>query len=324
METAEFVLVRQALRDYAERHRCASAQPEPTERTAAQKALETLGLDGLRAGDTPEATAQECALLAEEWGRHPLTASFLGTVLLAPELTRLLEAGLPGTPTIALARDLRFPEAQTLDAPGDQLVAWDCAGATHALLVLPDGTVHAVAPGRPTRTADPLRSVCATTPGTRVLGRLSPAQTEHWRAWALTMVASELTGAAASFLAQAVEYARDRVQYGRPIGSFQAVQHLLADALVDVEACASAARYAAWCLDHATPSSALRAAGAAKAEAAESCVRAVQTGMQVFGGIAQTWEHIAHLYLRRVLVGERLLADRAELLTALAHTGERP
>ncbi|MGW1028925.1 acyl-CoA dehydrogenase family protein [Streptomyces sp. NPDC002577] len=323
MEAEEFQLVREALRAFTGRYRCASAEVKPADRAAAQLALDGLGLAELRASTPPSATAQECALLAEEHGRYPLATSFLGTVLLAPELLRLLATdGGPvayeGVPTVALTRDLRFPGRDTTDGP--DLVGWDCQGADGALWVAGDGTVRRVGLGAAAPTTDPLRSVRALRSGATpaVLGRLDAEQRLYWQAWALVMVTSELVGAARSFVAQSTDYARERTQYGRPIGSFQAVQHLLADATVAVEACTSAVRYAAWCLDHASPAAALTAARVAKAEANESAVEAVCTGMQVFGGIAQTWEHSAHLYLRRVRLGATVLTRSADLLPALA------
>jgi alkylation response protein AidB-like acyl-CoA dehydrogenase len=150
------------------------------------------------------------------------------------------------------------------------------------------------------------------------VGRLGPEQLTHWHAYALVLLSSELVGAARSFVRQSVEYARERRQYGRAIGSFQAVQHLLADANVLVEAGTSATRYAAWCLDNQPPARALTAARVAKAEVNASALDAVSIGMQVFGGIAQTWEHVAHLYLRKVLLGTTTLATTADLLTTLA------
>jgi alkylation response protein AidB-like acyl-CoA dehydrogenase len=152
----------------------------------------------------------------------------------------------------------------------------------------------------------------------RFLGRLDVERYRYWQAYALVMVSSELVGAAGSFVRLSVEYARERRQYGQEIGSFQAVQHLLADAMVLVEACISATRYAAWCLDHESPARALTAARVAKAEVNASALDAVYTGMQVFGGIAQTWEHIAHLYLRKVRLGAMALATTADLLATLA------
>ncbi|MER5429973.1 acyl-CoA dehydrogenase family protein [Streptomyces sp. NPDC002588] len=316
MESGEFLLVRDLLRSFAARHRVGSAdEAKPAARTTAQQALEALGLAGLRRTAPPVATVQECALLAEEHGRLPLTTSLLGTVLLAPELARLV-GGVDGTPTIALAPDLRFPSANPR-----ALVAWDCEGADGALCVDAEGAVTRVELGDPAPTADLLRAVRAAHPGPLV-GRLAPEDHRHWQAYALVIVASELVGAAREFVRLSVDYARERRQYGRPIGSFQAVRHLLADATVLTEAGASAVRYAAWCLDHEPAGRALTAARVAKAEAGSSAVEAVYTGMQVFGGIAQTWEHVAHLYLRRVLVGANVLATTADLLTALARPEE--
>ncbi|MFF3658552.1 acyl-CoA dehydrogenase family protein [Streptomyces olivochromogenes] len=324
MEAEEFLLVRDMFRAFAVRFRIGSAdEVKPTARTAAQEALGELGLAELRRSSPPAATVQECALLAEEHGRQPLTTSLVGTVLLAPELLRLLERTEPsphgGTPTIALAHDLRFPGSAPDSSPSP-LLAWDCGGADSALCVTPDGTVTALGLGATAPGIDLLRdirSVSSESPA-RVLGRLDAQEYRHWQAYALVMMSSELVGAAGSFVRLSVEYARERRQYGRAIGSFQAVQHLLADATVLVEACTSATRCAAWCLDNESPSRALTAARIAKAEVNVSALDAVYTGMQVFGGIAQTWEHIAHLYLRKVRLGAMTLATTADLLTTLA------
>lgn len=324
MQAEEFMQVRDLVRTFATRFRVESADPDPSHRAAAQKALGELGLAELRGSSPPAATVQECALLAEEHGSRPLTTSLLGTVLLAPELLRLIgdqmspdqvspDAG--PSQTIALAADLRFP-----GPAGTDLVAWDCEGADRALHVAPDGTVTSVALGPAVPSADLLRGIRSVPPDSPavILGRLDPDRLMHWQAYALTLLSSELVGAARSFVGQSVDYARERRQYGRAIGSFQAVQHLLADATVLVEACTSATRYAAWCLDHEPPARALTAARVAKAEVNASALDAVSIGMQVFGGIAQTWEHVAHLYLRRVLLGSTTLATTADLLTTLA------
>ncbi|WP_405864326.1 acyl-CoA dehydrogenase family protein [Streptomyces sp. NBC_00005] len=325
MEAEEFRMVREALEAFTADHRCTSAEPAAAQRAAAQKALDGLGLAELRRGARPLTSAQECALLAEDYGRQPMAASFLGPALLAPEALRLIEAAgaavsYEGTPTIALGRDLRFADGG--DGDDDALVAWDAEGADRALCVRADGTVRSLGLGAPAPTTDLLRTVRTAgtngTDGAQTVGRLGPHALRAWQAWALVMVSSELVGAARSFVEQSAAYARDRVQYGQPIGSYQSVQHLLADATVAVEACTSATRYAAWCLDHAGPDAALTAARVAKAEVDVSALDAVYAGMQVFGGIAQTWEHVAHLYLRRVRVGATVLTGTAQLLTALA------
>ncbi|MFJ5306495.1 acyl-CoA dehydrogenase family protein [Streptomyces sp. NPDC088350] len=317
MEREEFVLVRDMLRSLATRYGVPSAdEVKPSTRAAAQQALEELGLRDLRRTSPPAATAQECALLAEEHGRRPLTTSLLGTVLLAPELLRLLgDDTSSATPTIALTRALRFPG----EAPAD-LVAWDSEGADSALCVTANGTVHRVELGPSAPSTDLVRSVRAVPPDApvEVVGRLAAADQLRWQAYALVVVTAELVGAAGSFVEQAVQYARDRRQYGQAIGSFQAVQHLLADATVLVEAGTSVTRYAAWCLDNEPPERALATARAAKAEVDSSALEAVYAGIQVFGGIAQTWEHTAHLYLRKVRLSATLLATTADLLPALA------
>lgn len=319
MEAEEFSLVRDMFRTFATRFRSGTADVDPAALDAAQKALDELGLAELRRTSPPAATTQECALLAEEHGKQPLGTSTLGTVLLAPELLRLLgddaPAGVGATPTIALARDLRFIGDDTTD-----LVAWDTQGADSALAVAADGTVTSVELGAPAPAIDLMRGIRAVpsdAPGT-VLGRLDADRLRQWQAYALVIVASELVGAASAFVDLAVEYARERRQYGREIGSFQAVQHILADATVLVAASTSATRYAAWAVDNETPEAALTAARVAKAEVDTSALDAVYGGMQVFGGIAQTWEHVAHLYLRKVRVGATILATTADLLSTLA------
>ncbi|HUJ65837.1 MAG TPA: acyl-CoA dehydrogenase family protein, partial [Acidimicrobiales bacterium] len=115
--------------------------------------------------------------------------------------------------------------------------------------------------------------------------------------------------------------AKGRRQYGVAVGSFQAVQHLLADALVAMEGSRSAALHAAWAVDALAPDHALAAAAVAKAYCARAALDVCETGIQVHGGIGNTWECLAHVYLRRALLSvdllggvgvslERVLADR--------------
>lgn len=319
MESKDFALLRDMFRSFAARHRVGPDGLGGDRRSAAQKALGELGLADLRGSSPPAATVQECALLAEEHGAFPLPTSFLGTVLLAPELLHLLGAGAHSptgaTATIALATDLRFPTSRD---PAD-LVAWDCEGADAALCLDDEGMVTVFSLGSSQPSVDLVRGIRPVSSRRGApIGRLDDAALQRWQAFALIMVSSELVGAARSFVDQAVGYARDRYQYGRVIGSFQSVQHLLADATVAVEACTSAVRYAAWCLDHEPPETALTAARCAKAETNVSALNAVHSGMQVFGGIAQTWEHIAHLYLRKALSSATAFATTGDLLTVLA------
>ena len=110
--------------------------------------------------------------------------------------------------------------------------------------------------------------------------------------------AAQLLGGASAMLEAATEYAKNRQQFGRPIGSFQAIKHRCADMLVDVECMRSVLYWAAWCVEEGTPDRSI-AASSAKAWCADAGVRVIETALQVFGGIGFTWEHDGHLYLKR-------------------------
>jgi alkylation response protein AidB-like acyl-CoA dehydrogenase len=109
---------------------------------------------------------------------------------------------------------------------------------------------------------------------------------------------AELLGASARVLDLAVEYAKERVQFGRPIGSFQAVKHRCADMLVDVEGMRSAVYHAAWALGAGDPDASV-AASTAKTWCSEASRRVMASGLQVHGGIGFTWEHDLHLFVKR-------------------------
>lgn len=113
-----------------------------------------------------------------------------------------------------------------------------------------------------------------------------------------TMASAQLLGGGTRVLDMAVAYAKERVQFGRPIGSFQAVKHRCADMLVDVEGMRSTTYYAAWCVGQGTPDRSV-AASSAKAWCSEAGRRVMASGLQVHGGIGFTWEHDLHIYLKR-------------------------
>ncbi|MFI2203842.1 acyl-CoA dehydrogenase family protein [Streptomyces sp. NPDC020192] len=143
------------------------------------------------------------------------------------------------------------------------------------------------------------------------------------------VLACEAVGAAGRVLERTVEYAGQREQFGRPIGSFQAVKHRLADVYVAVQAARSAAYYAAWaCGASAVVSSPSAAGGLALAQALEALRLAAAEGIQLHGGIGFTWEHDAHLYFKRAAGDELLfgpphrLRDRAAETAGLFGTGE--
>ena len=117
-------------------------------------------------------------------------------------------------------------------------------------------------------------------------------------------------GAAQRALELAVEYAKERVQFDKPIGSFQAVQHLCADMLRTVELGRAAGYYACWAADDADPTEAHRAATMAKAFAGDAFAQLGGSAIQVFGGIGFTWEHDIHLYYKRLLTLSRRARHR--------------
>ncbi len=125
---------------------------------------------------------------------------------------------------------------------------------------------------------------------------------------AATFSSAEMLGAADRVLAMTVEYAKDRVQFGKPIGSFQAVKHMLADALVDVEGMRSTVYYAAWCAAADDAERSL-AASMAKAWCSDASKRVMGVGLQVHGGIGFTWEHDMHLFVKRAQLDQVSYGD---------------
>jgi alkylation response protein AidB-like acyl-CoA dehydrogenase len=113
-----------------------------------------------------------------------------------------------------------------------------------------------------------------------------------------TALAAESTGVAQRAMEMAVEHAKERKQFDRPIGAFQAVSHRCAQMLLEVEGARSTTYYAAWALDH-EPESAALAASMAKAYASEAGWRVAASSLQVHGGIGFTWEHDLHFFLKR-------------------------
>ena len=127
-------------------------------------------------------------------------------------------------------------------------------------------------------------------------------------------------GAAERCLELAIEYAKEREQFGKPIGSFQAIQHLCADMLRAIELGRAVGYYAAWACDAADAAERHRAATMARAFAADSFYRVAANAIQVFGGIGFTWEHDIHLYYKRLLTLQLLGGSAADHLEELAST----
>jgi alkylation response protein AidB-like acyl-CoA dehydrogenase len=127
---------------------------------------------------------------------------------------------------------------------------------------------------------------------------------------AAAALAAEQVGGAQRVLNNSVEYAKNRVQFGRPIGSFQAIKHKCADMLLDVESAKSAAYYAAWAAQERNDELPI-AASLAKSFCSEAYFHCAAENIQIHGGIGFTWEHHAHLYFKRAKSSELFLGDPA-------------
>ena len=126
-----------------------------------------------------------------------------------------------------------------------------------------------------------------------------------------TALSAETVGVAQKAMEMAVEYARDRKQFGRAIGSYQAVSHRCAQMLLETEGSRSAAYYAAWCAD-SEPESLPAAASMAKAYSSDAGWRVCGSSLQVHGGIGFTWEHDLHFYLKRAKTNAILYGSASE------------
>ena len=203
------------------------------------------------------------------------------------------------------------PDAPTLQADGDRLtgtkIAVPDAGSADFLVVT-------AAPGRhflveagadgvtiePAEALDPTRKLFTVRldgAAGKELGGDDAAFAHAWHVIA-TALAAESVGVARRTMDMAVEYAKDRQQFGRPIGAYQAVSHRCAQMLLEVEGAQSLCLYAGWALDHEPESGAL-AASMAKAYASDCGWRVPASSLQVHGGIGFTWEHDLHFFLKR-------------------------
>lgn len=290
----------------------------------------------------------EVGLVLEEMGRALLCAPYLSSAVLAttalvrctdePLRKRLLPALADGRRigAFALTEDsARWDRAgvalRAVPGAGDRWrltghknFVLDGAAADFVLTVaaVPDGIglflVDGDAPGL---TRSPLPALDPTRRQARLEYRdvLASRVAHDGDGWALVAavldraavaLAAEQIGAAAQALDTAVEYAKTRRQFGRPIGSFQAVKHLLADVLVEVESARAAAHFAMLSADGDDEGLPV-VASLAKAFCSDACLTAALENVQVHGGIGFTWEHSAHLYLKRAKTSQLLFGDPA-------------
>ena len=284
---------------------------------AAWAAVTALGLTGLRSrAETDGApTGVESALAAEQLARQLCGTPVLGQALIAAEL---LDAAGAAYELAGLVAGDRIAPVLTGDLRDFGASGWafDALGAGRALLVTGDpeapglafATLDETGPEGLdlTRTLRPVGAAATAVPVGTTIGRERWAQV---RAFALTVLAADALGVMDAAVADAVTHAGSREQFGVAIGSFQALQHLLADAAIQVEGARSCVWHAAWAVDHADPADALLAARTAKAYCARAGVAVVEATVQVFGGLAITWEHSSHLRLRRVRLDRQVLGD---------------
>ncbi|BBX30059.1 acyl-CoA dehydrogenase family protein [Mycolicibacterium alvei] len=159
---------------------------------------------------------------------------------------------------------------------------------------------------------DLTRSTAGVVESPAELGELSSEEALRWQALALAATSADLVGAARGVHALAVDYAKVREQYGSTIGSYQAVAHLLAEGLALIEGSISVLRHAAWAVDELPGEDAVRAGKIAKVYCARAARTVCETAIQVHGGIGNTWECLAHVYLRRILVATELWPVKLE------------
>ncbi|GAA1226127.1 acyl-CoA dehydrogenase family protein [Prauserella halophila] len=307
---------------------------EPYDRALWRTLAGELGAAGLAVPDElggQGASAREVALVLEELGRSAAPVPFLGSAVLATSallgcdtaadavadlvrrlatgeavgalavpLSTMTDAGFPGDVTAGAdgtlsgtvrsvadgtAADVFVVAATGPDGPG--LYAVDAAAADVSAPVsfdltrpIADVTFHGAAA---TRLAGPDRAPDAVT-GALLTGA--------------GLLASEQLGLAQWCLDETVEYLKNRYQFGRPVGSFQALKHRLADLWLELVGARAAARYAADTLARGDADAPV-AVATAQSYCAETAVHAAEECIQLHGGIGMTWEHPAHLYLKR-------------------------
>lgn len=291
----------------------------------------------------------ELAVALEETGRALLPAPLLGTVLAAMAImcsadTEAAKRYLPGiasgetTAALAIADDsARWPpadDAVVCSSGGDGLVldghrSYVVDGLAASVIVTAAHSaagvqLYVVDAQRTTRTALPVmdqtrrlaRVEFAGTPAVGLEGSDAATLSDVLDLARLALAAEQL-GAARRCLELTVDYAKTRRQFGRPIGSFQAIKHQLADVALDVENATSAVRYAAVCVAAKAPDLPT-VSPLTGAHCSQTFTRAAGAMLQLHGGIGFTWEHDTHLFLKRAKSSELLLGSPTYLRELLA------
>lgn len=331
--TEEQEMLRVTARRIAERSRINTpGDIEKLDSDAVWQSIAAAGLLAMRVRDdgAPMSAGVDVMLVAEELAAALAPAPFISAIL-STELLELAKAPRELIDEIAEGR-ARYGLALAPDlgaladvAALDDAVYFGGEGAGRALALKRDGAGFRVVvlrgEGATLAGADLTRTlrVGGLTPDGAGNGSLlSQADIDRWTALALSLVCADIVGALRDGLTDLVEYAKTRIQYDVPIGSFQAVQHMTAEMLVQTKAAASVTSYAAWSVDELEPDESLLAARTAKAYCAAAAVSVGEMLMQAYGGIGQTWEHVAHLRMRRALLDRGLFGDESRQLLRIA------
>jgi alkylation response protein AidB-like acyl-CoA dehydrogenase len=306
--------------------------PPPDEEQAGWLQLAGAGFLGMRlpesAGGSPT-SGVEVALVAEQLGRFLVRLPFLGSAVCASEMLR--RAGASDEIQAELAKgQLRL--APVLDrslsrwcAAGEPGIAWDAAGASAGLrLDASSGRIETVELGARLESQDLTRQLNAVPPDAKRMDlgdlgdALDPVEQTGALALMMSVLSADLVGVMQGALERAVGYIKEREQFGVKVGSFQALQHIAAEALVSVEGARGCAWHAAWAAEALGPDEALLAARAAKAYTSERARDVCETGIQLHGGIGMTWESPCHVFLRRALLGREVFGDEHVQLRAIS------
>jgi hypothetical protein len=247
---------------------------------------------GWRSLRSDGASGVEVAIVAEEFGRGLVDAPFLGPVL-ADDLARQVGDDGSGS-TIAV-------NGHAIDARGYRRA-----------LTLDGTTVSAVDVGAARDAVDLTRAAADVSGTATAVGDLDSDAVRRWLALALATTSADLVGTARGAHTLACDYAKIREQYGKSIGSYQAIAHLLAESLALIEGSVSILRHAAWAVDELDPTEAIRAGRFAKVYCTRAARTVCETAIQVHGGIGNTWECLAHVYLRRALTSTQLWPVKLE------------
>jgi alkylation response protein AidB-like acyl-CoA dehydrogenase len=283
------------------------------------------------AGDgAPLASGVEAAIIADALGEAVADVCFAGPVL-AADLARRAGARADDGAVVAFAPDLIDAAVVSGPATTTPLYAIDCPtlSPAKAYVLVPEGAAYRLACVQVDAASDgadltrTLRSLPAGAPVLAVPDQsrlLTRTDLDAWATLGLALTSADLIGLMRGVLDLTVAYAKDRRQYGVAIGSFQAVQHLLAEAHCLVEGAFSVALHASWAVDDRAPDEARAAGRVAKAYCARAARTVCETAVQVHGGMGNTWECIVHVYLRRALLSSQWFGDDGEQLQQLQRT----